>query len=129
VNGDGSLSKTGTPLLANTTGTGVTQFTPNGKFLLYPDAAQQSPGSTPGMSVYLVDPNTGALTKGPFYPNMRDWLAVDPTSNWVFESTGTAINVYRLDPNTGVLTKTSSAPVPVDPNNDMAASIAVVAAH
>ena len=128
VNADGSLTATGTPIQTNTTGVGITQITPNGKILLFPDAAQRSPSAAGGMSVYLIDQTTGALTKGPFYP-MRDELAVDPTSNWVFESVGTAINVYRLDSNTGTLTKVSSAPVPVDPNNDQAGSIAVVTTH
>lgn len=79
--------------------------------------------------MYAVDQNTGALTKVAFHPELGGQLAFDATGTWLFESTGTAINAYRMDANSGALTLQNSASVPVDPNNDRAGAIAVVAVH
>ena len=132
VNADGSLTKVGNPVVTNSTGGGYILFTPNGKFALIADAATPpQPGTSNGggMSVYAVDQNTGALTKVVFYSGIGGYEAFDPSSTWLYDSTETAIDVYRMDANTGTLTKTSSATVPVDPNNDKAGAIAVVAPH
>lgn len=132
VNADGSLTKTGNPVVTNSTGGGFLMFTPDGKFALIGDAATPpSPGVSNGggISVYAVDQNTGALTKVAFHPELGGQLAFDATGTWLFESTGTAINAYRMDANSGALTLQNSASVPVDPNNDRAGAIAVVAVH
>jgi hypothetical protein len=130
VNSDGSLTPSGSPVVTNSTGGGSMTFLANGKFALVDDAATAPSPATSGgggMSVYSVDPSTGALTKVAFYADMKGAVTPDSTGNWVFNSAGQGtINVYRVDPNSGALTKQGSTTVPVDLTNDDTGAIAVV---
>jgi 6-phosphogluconolactonase len=76
---------------------------PSGKFVYLTEE------NAPTVSGYAVDPNTGALTPVPGSPFgvgglEGEALAIDPSGNFLYVSTGGQISEFRVDLSTGALT-------------------------
>lgn len=113
----------GSPFSAGLTPTAVA-VDPSGTFLF---VANGDGMGTPGgqtLSVFLIDPDTGALTSGPGSPYACDTLpsaiAVDPSGKFVYVANGDPpannISGFAIDTNTGALTAVPGSPFAAGPN-------------
>jgi 6-phosphogluconolactonase (cycloisomerase 2 family) len=124
----GSLALvTGSPFLENLDPEQMA-IHPSGKFLF---VLNPTSGTDANVSVFQIDPSTGALTKNPNSPFSAGGgvtpqvVIADPTGRYLYvgnfqsattNATGT-LNSYLIDQTTGDLTPTtsSSTPIPVNP--------------
>ena len=113
----------GSPFSAGLNPTAVV-VDPSGTFLF---VANGDGGGAPGgetVSVFLIDPNTGALTSGPGSPYACDTLpsaiAVDQSGKFVYVANGdppaNSISAFAIDTNTGALTAVAGSPFAAGPN-------------
>jgi 6-phosphogluconolactonase (cycloisomerase 2 family) len=63
-----------------------------------------------GIGAQKVDPQTGALTIVPNFPNFQAGaVAIEGLGRFVYLGTSTGLDIYTIDQNTGTLTKSSSS--------------------